>query len=84
MTDTVWLAFELVGGNESLVGVYSTSDKAVAELKPLIKAHDKFLSEKEKRNASVWKSSVDGRAIECEFSYDGMIFSFYAVEEEVL
>jgi len=83
MKDTVWLAFELVGGNESLVGVYSERDKAVSVLKPLVKDHIKYLSEKERRNASMWKSSINGRAIECEFSYDGMIHSFYAVEHEV-
>jgi len=83
MSDTVWLAFELVGGNESLVGVYSTQDKAVAALKPVVKAHVKYLSESEKRNASMWKSSIDGTAIECEFSYDGMIHSFFATEHEV-
>lgn len=81
--ETVWLAFELVGGNESLVGVYSTQDKAVAVLKPLVKDHVKYLSEVEKRNASIWRSSVNGREIECEFSYDGMIHSFYAIEHEV-
>lgn len=85
MMDKVWLAIEGCDGQEQVVGVYRQSEDAVAQLKVLIKAHEKYLDEKELAASKKWFSSVDGNKIFCDFISTSGSFCYYAaVEHDVL